>query len=335
MTTKLDHRVQEHLRHVRQLVRQLDVEPPEDGGEPSWIAFARDVLDERHGIEIDSRDPNAPELDDETLALLVEADELLSTQLFRLLMLNEHRQKRLAAVPADERADFWWYSRGASLPAEAVRHLSDVAALIAAFPEARREFDALSRAEELLISTPARARVSAPSWGKHAPLWPGSVEAEAVSSSSSSFPGSFSGSRSDAPRSARWRAWTVVASAALVLLGVGGGLAFHSAQQRAEAEKAALQAQIADAEKAALDQVARLKSQTEDAGTMSQAQQDRLEAQIAVAEKKAQEAASASEAARASPASAGGAARPVRVRSGSASSSSSNCAPGDPMCGGM
>lgn len=119
-----------------------------------------------------------------------------------------------------------------------------------------------------------------------------------------------------------------VAAGVLIVALVGGGMAFKSASEKAEREKAALLAQ-AESLKAEADQnVKRLEEQLKTSTTMSEAQKAALEKQIADAKL----AAAAADKEVKGKSTGGGAVRPKTTTGGSSKPKSSHCAEGDPMC---
>lgn len=124
--------------------------------------------------------------------------------------------------------------------------------------------------------------------------------------------------------------YLAIGAAVLVIGGIGGGVAFMNAQERAEKEKAALLAQLEEAKTAADKQVEILKRQAEMAGTMSQAEKDALMAKLQAAEKAADDAAKNLNQGGSGKPRPGGGAKPDGARP-----SGPKCDPNDPMCGGL
>ncbi len=309
--------------HVDELVSLLEIDPPEDGyAEASWKALGERVLDERHalslmlhGWEALGRERDAS---DPVFEKLERIDGDIQHELWRLTAINEHRTRQLEDVAPEYRKETWWYSRGAHLLGSAVTHLGVVAALVACFPEARDELEALGEAESVLSSVGSSPQVTAlPARKTEAPR---SVDAQEVDAAD--VEALLLGS------SRRTRAWSRAGwllSAAAVLVAVLTGLAFKSSAEKTAREKAALVAQ-AEAERAAADENARrLEEQLKVATTLSEAQKASLEQQLEQAKSAYPNVA----AARAKPAAA-----PRAVKK-SAGASRTLCPPGDVMCGDL
>jgi hypothetical protein len=110
---------------------------------------ARDALERRligarslHSIASTVPDP----------AGLTRVDAILRASLFRLVELNDARERRLVSVAPHQRARLWWWSEGLDLSEHAPAALAEVAALVARFPEARRRFEHLLRSSRELAS---------------------------------------------------------------------------------------------------------------------------------------------------------------------------------------
>ena len=286
------------IEQVEELGGLLEADPPEDGGSlEGWAELGRRVLDERHELERVIHDGTF-ELADETAARFMEADQELEAQLWRLTALNEHRQRRLAVIAPEGRAAAWWYSRGAQLEPDAVTHLGAVAAMTACFPEARRELVALRDAESLL-----QGQASVLSLGEASPLVRVAPPRKDVS---------------------LWGLGLSAAAALFAIFGVAAFLSVRNAGERAELEKAALQAQLLEAEASANQEVERLRAQAATTSTMSAAEKRALDAKLRLAERAAERAAKNA---------AAGSAASSQSGSSKALRSGPKCDPNDPMCG--
>lgn len=127
-----------------------------------------------------------------------------------------------------------------------------------------------------------------------------------------------------------------VVAALLVFGGIGGVVAFKNAQEQAEKEKAILLAQAEQLKAEADQNVRRLEEQLRTSASLSEAQKAALEQQIADAKKAAE---SASKDVSNVKAGGGGTARPSQPRpstgGGKKTGGGSSCTPGDPMCGDL
>jgi hypothetical protein len=307
--------------HLDELVSLLEIDPPEDGyAEASWKSLGERVLDERHAIALMLRGCEALGVEsaakDPVTSKLAHVDGELAIELWRLTAVNEHRARQLEDVAPEHRKNTWWYSRGTHFPGSAVTHLGVVASLVACFPEARAELDAISEAEAVLSAVGSSPQaVVLPARKVEEPRGVGS---EVVDAQDIEAPLLESLRRRKAWSRAGW-----LLSAAAILVTVLSGLSFKRSAEKADREKAALVAQ-AEAERAAADENARrLEEQLKLAATLSEAQKASLEQQLV----QAKSAVPNVEAARARPA---GASRAVKKAS---PSSSKLCTPGDPMCG--
>jgi hypothetical protein len=316
--------------HVDELVTLLEVDPPEDGyADGNWKVLAEQVLDERHGVFLVQRacavlgleaPPRAAELDQ-----LARADQDLESQLWRLTALNDHRVQRLESIAPEHRESTWWYSRGAHLPDSAVTHLGSVAALVARFPEAREELDALSTSESVLGALASSPKAAAPPTIE-ATLLRG-VDAEE--------------SEAPAPRSTRrTKAWSRAGwllGAAAVLVTVLTGLSSKRGVERATREKAMLMAR-AEAERTAAEQnVRRLEEQLKEANLeLEEASVRRLEEQlkatVATSEQERPLASLETRAASSRSLKAASGARPAPSAQPASKPAKPRCAPADPMC---
>ncbi len=127
-----------------------------------------------------------------------------------------------------------------------------------------------------------------------------------------------------------------VVAALLVFGGIGGVVAFNNAQEKAEREKAILLAQAEQLKAEADQNVRRLEEQLRTSASLSEAQKAALEQQIADAKKAAE---SAGKDVSNVKAGSGGSARPSQPRpstgGGKKTGGGSSCTPGDPMCGDL
>lgn len=329
------------VEHVEDLSSALEAEPPEDGlGDGGWAALAQSVLEERHRIELVLRGLSLVgfsrvAVGDERFSELELADRELSGQLWRLTALNEHRERQLEAVAPELREALWWYSRGAHLPSGAVTHLAAVASVVACFPEAGAELEALREAEGVLLAAGSEAAreealaSSPPASDKVVSLAerrlrePRSVEAAALTEGEVLA----MSEGVHKPRFVAVLGWAL--SAAAVLFAVGSGVAFKRTAENAEREKAALLAEAEALKAEAAENVKRLEAQLRMTSTTSEAQKAVLESQIQAAKASAASASdveTAGGSAAARPSSRPTSAKPaagVRKRS---------CGEGDPMC---
>lgn len=83
---------------------------------------------------------------------LTRVDAILRASLFRLVELNDARERRLVSVAPHQRARLWWWSEGLDLSGTAPAALAEVAALVARFPEARRRFEQILRSSSELAA---------------------------------------------------------------------------------------------------------------------------------------------------------------------------------------
>ena len=299
----------------------LAAEPPEDGAlEPSWVELGRSVLDERHRMGLLLRGlalVRASSLVDAgQVGELQEGDERLCRELWRLTVLNDHRRERLAGVAPEERESAWWYSRGAELPAAAVTHLSDVAGVLAVFPEAETELHALREGERVLRAETRRGSAEM-------------VAPPVVAPPVAEAPRAEAGEQRNAACSARPRKLAVAfgtLGAVITVVIVAGGFAYVNASAQAQKEKARLLEEVARLRDEAASQ-RRLEDALMNKDAMSAAQRRALEAEL----EKARALAAAAERAT-------GEATPASLRGSSPAPTprkappKSACAPEDPMC---
>jgi hypothetical protein len=76
-------------------------------------------------------------------------DGIVQPHSWRLVAFNPLRQAALRTIAPRLRARFWWWHRGAGIPAEAVTAMSAAAQLAAQFPGARARYESLVRAETI------------------------------------------------------------------------------------------------------------------------------------------------------------------------------------------
>jgi hypothetical protein len=334
---KLNLDVAAFAERVDELASLLEAEPPEDGyAEGSWKLLAAEVLDARHGLwaALSGLDGAAPSNDgssnEDMLELLARADAELEAELWRLTAINDHRAEKLQQLAPGERGACWWYSRGVHLPQAAVTHLGAVAAVVACFPEAHDELEALRAAEGALRGVERAAEPQA------------SAAIEAIDSKVAAI----AAFRAQQERSTQAAAlvddhldetprrrligplgWAL--SAAGVVLALGSGMALKSASEKAEKEKAALVSQAESLKAEADANVMRLEEQLKTSMTMNEAQKTALEQQLASAKSAA---ASAGDKVKASGNAKAAGAGPVRGAAKPAVKSGSSCRQGDPMC---
>lgn len=104
----------------------------------------------------------APVPPDETLAAELDAFEaLLRPELWRLTVTNAGRGDAVGWVPATARRRFWWRFEGVDIDPRAADALAGVASLVARFPEARAELEALVDAEAHLTRRSVEAEATA------------------------------------------------------------------------------------------------------------------------------------------------------------------------------
>lgn len=87
-------------------------------------------------------------------------DEVVRPESWRLVAVNELRQAMLATLSPRVRARFWWWQAGAGLAASAISAMSVAAELVARFPNARRRFESLVRAQAAWTSAGLAATAS-------------------------------------------------------------------------------------------------------------------------------------------------------------------------------
>jgi hypothetical protein len=360
--------VQRYCALVEELLPRLEAEPVEDGGpalaedarwQPSWASLALEVLDARHAVE--ERLHTGSGLTADLEIDLVEADEQLRSQLWRLTFLNEARQERLEALREPERERHWWYALGAHVPSRAVAHLGDVAAVVACFPEAHAELQALAGADAQLLPAALLAKpmgterdaavgASSPSQGfdeaapAPEPFVAGAVD-EDLWEEEEQVPSKDRGSWLRSPL----LPWGAAAATVLCALSFGGAAYLRAAEQARE-EKARL---LEEAERLKAESDAhllRLESAMKNTAEMSQAQRAALEAQLEQAKVAAETASrtprpSSGSASQLPRSTASGSTASGSTGSGSVSAAPGSrpakpgtgaaCPPGDPMCGGM
>ncbi len=341
---KLNLDVAAFAERVDELASLLEAEPPEDGyAEGSWKLLAAEVLDARHalrgelsGLEgADAPSNDAPSNED-VLDLLARADAELEAELWRLTAINDHRAEKLQQIAPAERGACWWYSRGVHLPQAAVTHLGAVAAVVACFPEAQDELEALRAAEGALGGVEGgveRAREPQPS----APIEAFDSKVTAIAAFRAQQERSAQAAAlladdhvDEAPRRRLIGPLGWALSAAGVVLALGSGMAFKSASEKAEKEKAALMSQAESLKAEADANVKRFEEQLKTSSTMNEAQKVALEQQLAAAKSASAYAGDKVKASGNARASGGG---PVRGAAKPAAKSTHNCAEGDPMCG--
>lgn len=360
----LSEEVHRYCALVEELLPRLDAEPVEDAGsaleqavdwQPSWAALALQVLDARHAVEqkLQQGRPLEPDLELD----LVEADEQLRPQLWRLTILNHARQDRLESLPQTDREGAWWYSLGAHLPAHAVAHLGEVASVVACFPEAERELRALARADEQLLpeafmggvnlseaglACAAELSSTAESFRSHLPAEsvqdPDPFVAPAVGEEV------WEGERLRLAGRRRWfrsvfLPWWAAAASVLCALSLGSVAYLRMAEQARE-ENARLLEEALRLKAESDAAVRRLESSMRNLDSMSAAQRAALEAQLQQAIEAARTAQRESQAS-------GSVSRPLGSSAPGSTSSghpasrraspgpSSSCSPGDPVCGGL
>lgn len=79
-------------------------------------------------------------------------DAIVRPWVWRLTEANVPRRARLANVTPRLHERFWWWSEGVGIDAQAVSAMSAAAQLVARFPNARKRFDGLVRAEETWLA---------------------------------------------------------------------------------------------------------------------------------------------------------------------------------------
>lgn len=272
---------------------------------------SRQLLNLRHDCELSFWAARhwgiAEPLGPEDLGELAAADDELRELLPRLISQNEWRQQMLSAISPPHRKQFFWYELGHYLPSRSLEHLEESEAVLQVFPEL------IPRGE----STAALVSPSA-----HLP--PGPADASELHLGNLEVP------RSESPT--KTASWWILAAAVAFLAPLSGWMFYQHSVATAEQEKAALQAQLSEAEREAEREAQRLKASLADAGTMSAAQMEALKAHIAAAEAKASAARSAARSVlpctdRTKPCTDPGASRPkARAASGG------SCPPGDPLC---
>jgi hypothetical protein len=107
----------------------------------------------------------AGEFSDDASSARLAFDETAAEQLWQLVPLNDRRRLELGWLSPAHHDRFWWWSRGAELPANAINDPAQRAALLAVFPEARAHVEALdaaARGGARVISLLDRLRRRAP-----------------------------------------------------------------------------------------------------------------------------------------------------------------------------
>lgn len=103
-----------------------------------------------------------PALSAEQEGFVVELEELVRPCLHRLTAWNELRGEMASAIVPGLRARFWWWCEGAGIAPSAATSLAVVAELVARFPAAQRELDALVGAARAMRAAAPVARAAAP-----------------------------------------------------------------------------------------------------------------------------------------------------------------------------
>ncbi|MCU0681434.1 MAG: hypothetical protein MUF34_04095 [Polyangiaceae bacterium] len=92
------------------------------------------------------------------VASRLEFEALVRPELWRLCALNPLRRAAALAVTPALRARFWWWHQGCAIAPGAAAALPAVAALLASFPGARAQLEALVRADQAWAAAGAAAR---------------------------------------------------------------------------------------------------------------------------------------------------------------------------------